>query len=86
MVRDDGLPIWPLSLFASELMKSLSPGSVPVYMREVLALFNWALSDSTVQRHQWKMLGSVVEARNIIREYLTGAAKCKLTYRATERA
>jgi hypothetical protein len=82
VVRDDGLPDITLSLFASELMKSLSPGSVPVYMREVLALFNWALSDSTVQRHQWKMLGSVVEARNIIREYLTGAAKCKLTYRA----
>ena len=59
VVRDDGLPDITLSLFASELMKSLSPGSVPVYMREVLALFNWALSDSTVQRHQWKMLGSV---------------------------
>ena len=82
VVRDDGLPDITLSLFASELMKSLSPASVPVYMREVLALFNWALSDSTVQRHQWKMLGSVVEARNIIREYLTVAAKCKLTYRA----
>src|SRR5271157_3147450 len=82
VVRDDGLPDITLSLFASELMKSLSPGSVPVYMREVLALFNWALSDSTVQRHQWKMLGPVVEARNIIREYLTVAAKCKLTYRA----
>lgn len=82
VVRDDGLPDVVLSLFASALMKSLSPGSVPVYMREVVALFNWALSDSTVQRHQWKMLGSVVEVRNIIREYLTVAAKCRLTYRA----
>jgi integrase len=82
VVRDDGLPDIMLSLFASELMKSLSPGSVPIYMREVLALFNWALSDSTVQRHQWKMLGPVVEVRNIIHEYLTVAAKCKLTYRA----
>jgi hypothetical protein len=63
-------------------MKSLSPGSVPVYMREVPGLFNWAVSDATVQRHQWKMLGLVVEVRNIIREYLTVAAKCKLTYRA----
>ena len=80
--REDGLPDVTLSLFASELMKSLSPGSVPVYMREMLALFNWALSDATVQRHQWKMLGPVGEARNIIREYVTVAAKCKLTYRA----
>ena len=63
-------------------MKSLSPASVPVYMREVLALFNWALNDATEQRHQWKMLGPVVEVRNIIREYLTVAAKCKLTHRA----
>src|SRR5437879_12772080 len=63
-------------------MKSLSPASVPVYMREVLALFNWALSDATVQRYQWKMLGHIVEVRNIIREYLTVGAKCKLTYRA----
>ena len=82
VVRDDGLPDITLSLFASELMKSLSPASVPVYMREVLALFNWALSDATVQRHQWKMLGHIVEVRNIIREYLTVGAKCKLTYRA----
>jgi integrase len=82
VVRDDGLPDVTLSLFASELMKSLSPASVPVYMREVLALFNWALSDATLQRHQWRMLGPVVEVRNIIREYLTVAANCKLTYRA----
>jgi integrase len=82
VVRDDGLPDVTLSLFARELMKSLSPASMPVYMREVLALFDWALNDATVQRHQWKMLGPVVEVRNIIREYLTVAAKCKLTYRA----
>jgi integrase len=48
----------------------------------VLGLFNWAVSDATVQRHQWKMLVPVVEVRNVIREYLTVAAKCKLTYRA----
>ena len=82
VVLDDGLPDITLSVFASELMKSLSPGSVPVYMREVLALFNWALGDAMVQGHQWWMLGPVVEVRNIIREYLAVAAKCKLTYRA----
>ena len=48
VVQDDGLPDITLSLFASELMKSLSPDSVPIYMREVLALFNWALSDAMV--------------------------------------
>lgn len=82
IVRDDGLPDVTLSLFASELMQFLSPGSVPLYLREVLALFNWALSDAVVERNQWKWLGPVADVRNIIREYLTVAARCKLTYRA----
>jgi len=39
VVRADGLPDVPLTLFASDLLKSLSPSSVPIYMREVLAAF-----------------------------------------------
>ena len=48
IVRPDGLPEFGLTLFANDLVKSLSESSVPIYMREILALANWALVDSTV--------------------------------------
>jgi hypothetical protein len=38
VAQDDGLPDVTLSLFASDLMQSLSPASVPIYMREMVAL------------------------------------------------
>ena len=82
VVRADGLPDVPLTLFASDLLKSLSPSSVPIYMREVLAAFEWAQSDEIVLRNHWSLLGPPAEVRNVLREYLTVAAKCKLTTRA----
>jgi site-specific recombinase XerD len=82
VVRTDGLPDVPLTLFASDLLKSLSPSSVPIYMREVLAAFEWAQSDEIVLRNHWSLLGPPAEVRNVLREYLTVAAKCKLTTRA----
>ena len=82
VVRADGLPDVPLTLFASDLLKSLSPSSVPIYMREVLAAFEWAQSDDIVLRNRWSLFGPPAEVRNVLREYLTVAAKCKLTTRA----
>jgi site-specific recombinase XerD len=82
VVRADGLPDVPLTLFASDLLKSLSPSSVPIYMREVLAAFEWAQSDAIVLRNHWSLFGQPAEVRNVLREYLTVAAKCKLTTRA----
>ena len=82
VVRADGLPDVPLTLFASDLLKSLSPSSVPIYMREVLAAFEWAQSDEIVHRNHWSLFGPPAEVRNVLREYLTVAAKCKLTTRA----
>jgi len=82
VVRADGLPDVPLTLFASDLLKSLSPSSVPIYMREVLAAFEWAQSDAIVLRNHWSLFGPPAEVRNVLREYLTVAAKCKLTTRA----
>ena len=35
VVRPDGLPDVPLTLFANEQLKSLSPSSVPLYVREI---------------------------------------------------
>jgi site-specific recombinase XerD len=51
-------------------------------MREVLAAFEWAQSDEIVLRNHWSLLGPPAEVRNVLREYLTVAAKCKLTTRA----
>ena len=82
VVRADGLPDVPLTLFANDLLKSLSPSSVPIYMREVLAAFDWAQSDDIVLRNRWSLLGTPAEVRNVLREYLIVAAKCKLTTRA----
>ena len=82
VVRADGLPDVPLTLFASDLLKSLSPSSVPIYMREVLAAFEWAQSDAIVLRNHWSLFGPPAEVRNVLREYLSVAAKCKLTTRA----
>lgn len=76
VVLADGLPDVPLTLFANDLLKSLSPASVPIYMREVLAAFDWAQSDEIVSRNRWSLFGSPAEVRNVLREYLTVAAKC----------
>jgi hypothetical protein len=51
-------------------------------MREVLAAFDWARSDDIVLRNRWSILVPPAEVRNVLREYLIVAAKCKLTTRA----
>ncbi len=82
VVRDDGLPDVQLTLFADDLLKSLSPSSVPIYMRELVAILSWAPCDPVVVRNGWNLYGPPPVVRNIIREYLTVAAKCKVTSRA----
>lgn len=81
VVREDGLPDVDLTLFAEDLLKSLSPSSVPIYMREALSAFNWAAQDQVVTKNQWTLFGSPVEVRNIVREYLVVGARCKLRRR-----
>jgi|SRR5580700_3348805 len=80
VVRADGLPDVPLTLFANDLLKSLSPSSVPIYMREVLAAFDWAQSDDIVLRNRWSLFGPPSEVRNVLREYLTVAAKVQVDH------
>jgi site-specific recombinase XerD len=82
IVRPDGLPDIRLTLFANALLKSLSASSVPIYLREILGLVNWALVDSTVARQEWHLLGSPQEVRNLLREYLGVATHCKVSSRA----
>jgi hypothetical protein len=80
-VREDGLPDVVLTLFAEDLLKSLSPSSVPIYMREVVSAFNWAVEDKVVVENQWSLFGSPVQVRNVVRQYLTVGARCKLRRR-----
>lgn len=81
VVRPDGLPDVPLTLFANEQLKSLSPSSVPLYVREILALLNWARTDQIVSKEGWSLTGPPAAVRNLIHEYLCVGARCKLTTR-----
>lgn len=81
VVRDDGLPDVVLTVFADQLQRSLSLSSVPIYMREILSAFNWAITDNVVVQNNWRLLGPPAEVRNVVREYLTVGAKCKLQAR-----
>ena len=74
VVRDDGLPDVRLTRFAVELLKSLSPSSVPIYMRELIACFDWAESDAIVLRNRWTLLGPPTEVRNVLQ---IGRASCR---------
>jgi len=81
VVRPDGLPDVALTLFANELLKSLSESSVPIYLRAILDLANWALADRAVTLQRWELLGPPQGVRNLLREYLTVATQCKLVIR-----
>jgi hypothetical protein len=79
VVAPTGLPDIPLTLFANELCKSLSRSSVPLYVREVLSLVDWARRDPVTIANGWSLFGEPRAVRNILREYLRVAAKCKVT-------
>jgi hypothetical protein len=81
VIQPQGLPDVHLTLFANDLLLSLSEASVPVYMREVLAMVNWMAGDAIVAANGWRLLGSPGEVRNVIRHYLTVIAKCKVITR-----
>lgn len=81
VVRSTGLPDIPLTMFANELPRSLSGESVRAYMREVIALANWALMDQVAVANQWTLHGPPASVRNLIREYLCVGARCKITTR-----
>lgn len=81
VVRPDGLPDVALTLFGHELQHSLSSQSVPRYLRAIVGLLNWSLYDPVVTRNGWRLLGSPSEVRNLVREYLTSGAECRVTIR-----
>ena len=81
VIRPDGLPDVPLTFAANEWLRSLSPSTVPVYLRELIAFLRWASTDRVVQANGWTLHGAPTEVRNLVREYLCSGAQCKVTAR-----
>lgn len=81
VVRSDGLPDEPLTAFVEQQRHCLAEGSVALYVRELIAFLNWSQSDPIVVRNGWTALNSSVEVRQLVRQYLTVAANCKITVR-----
>jgi integrase len=81
VVRADGLPEVYLTIFANDLRRSLAPGSVRGYIRELLIFANWTLSDSVAALNRWRLYGEPREVRNLLREYLTVVGECRIAQR-----
>lgn len=81
VVRADGLPDEPLTAFVEEQRHCLAEGSVSLYARELLAFLNWSESDPIAVRNGWTALGRNVQVRQLVRQYLTVAARCKILVR-----
>jgi integrase len=81
VVGATGLPDLPFTLFANELRHSISPASIRVYVREILSLANWASTDPVSRRNRWSLLVSPEHVRQLVQEYLTVGAHCKVTGR-----
>jgi len=81
VVRSDGLPDVELTLFADDQMKALSPSSVPLYVREIISFINWSACDPIVAGNGWTVFGTPFEVRNVVRQYLTVAARCRVAVR-----
>lgn len=81
VVQENGLPDVALTVFANDLRRMLSDGSVRGYVRETLAFVNWCASDPvTVARH-WHWRAEPPQVRQAVRQYLTVAAECRITVR-----
>jgi integrase len=81
VVRNDGLPDEPLTAFIDEQRHCLAEGSVSLYARELLAFLNWSESDPIAIRNGWTALGPSIQVRQLVRQYLTVAASCKIVVR-----
>lgn len=81
VVRSDGLPDEPLTAFIEEQRHCLAEGSVALYARELLAFLNWSQTDPIVVRNGWTVQASSIQVRQLVRQYLTVAANCKVSVR-----
>jgi hypothetical protein len=81
VVQEDGLPNVALTVFANDLRRMLSDGSVRGYIRETLAFVNWCASDPVAQTRHWHWQAEPPQVRHAVRQYLTVAAECRITVR-----
>ncbi|MGH9371236.1 MAG: hypothetical protein ACRD15_06875, partial [Vicinamibacterales bacterium] len=81
VVRENGLPDVALTVFANDLRRILSDGSVRGYLRETLAFVNWCASDPVTQTRGWQWQAEPSQVRHAVRQYLTVAAECRITVR-----
>jgi hypothetical protein len=81
VVRSDGLPDEPLTAFIEEQCHWLAAGSVCLYARELIAFLNWSQSDPIAVRNGWTALSSSAQVQQLVRQYLTVAASCKIAVR-----
>lgn len=81
VVRPDGLPDIPLSLFANDQRMSLADSSIKVYVRELLTLCKWMMEDSSADDEPASLLSSPERVRTLLRRYLAVEARCKVMNR-----
>lgn len=81
VVRENGLPDVALTVFANDLRRILSDGSVRGYLRETLAFVNWCASDPVTRTRGWYWEAEPSQVRHAVRQYLTVAAECRITIR-----
>jgi hypothetical protein len=81
VVRENGLADIALTVFANDLRRILSEGSVRGYLRETLAFVNWCACDPVTQARGWYWQAEPTQVRHAIRQYLTVAAECRITIR-----
>jgi len=81
IVQENGLPDLGLTVFANELRRILSDGSVRGYLRETLAFVNWCATDPVTRTRQWAWDAEPSLVRQALRQYLTVAAECRVTVR-----
>jgi hypothetical protein len=81
VVQEDGLPNVALTVFANELRRMLSDGSVRGYIRETLAFVNWCASDPAAQTRHWHWQAEPPQVRHAVCQYLTVVAECRITVR-----
>jgi site-specific recombinase XerD len=81
VVRPDGLPDIPLTLFANDQRTSLSESSIKVYVRELLTLHKWLLEDCYTSGGSAVLLSSAEQVRMHVGRYLAIEAHCKVMKR-----
>ncbi len=81
VLRADGVPEFPLTVFADALRYMLSPGSAYAYVREVVVFANWASQDCVPVAQGWRLYGEPREVRSLVQQYLTKVGECRVTRR-----